>query len=87
MTREEAMQAIKMEGLDHFRLFENSYGANELGIQKLKNTWLVYATDERANVIMGSEAVFNSEGEAWDDFIERLRVSKELEKLSSGKYF
>ena len=36
--------------------------------------WLVYATDERASKITGSEKKFKTEEEALDNFITRLRA-------------
>lgn len=77
MTREEAIHIIKEEGLKDYNLNEIRYNReNELVIKQENDTWIVYATDERASKVTGSEKSFMNEEEAWDNFIKRLRSSK-----------
>lgn len=77
MTREEAIHIIKEEGLKDYNLNEIRYNReNELVIKQENDTWIVYATDERASKVTGSEKSFMNEYEAWDNFIKRLRSSK-----------
>ena len=47
---------------------------NEMVIMNVAEQWLVYATDERASKITGSEKKFKTEEEALDNFITRLRA-------------
>ena len=43
--------------------------------------WIVYVTDERASKIINSVDKYNTEAEAIEDFIERLRADKVLREL------
>ena len=88
MTRAEAMEIIKKENLNYYNFFEDRYHEeDELGIQKIgENKWVVYATTERAGILAGSEAFFETESDALEDFIDRLRAGKELEEMTNGKY-
>lgn len=77
MTRKEAMQIISEEDLKNYNLNEDRPNVeNELGIKKCDDRWIVYVTDERASIITGSEAAFDAEEDAWDNFIKRLRAHK-----------
>lgn len=88
MTRELALRIIEEESLDDFNIFnEQKNRENEIVIIKKNDKWITYATDERANFVIGSEGVFDSESQAWDDFIERLRAGKRLKLRHNGKYF
>lgn len=79
MTREEVNKIIEEESLSNFNLFEERSNAeNEVGIRSEKGRWTVYATDERASTVTGSEKVFENEELALDNFIKRLRASKIL---------
>lgn len=88
MTRAEAMEIIKKEKLNYYNFFEDRYHEeDELGIQKIgENKWVVYATTERAAILAGSEAFFETESDALEDFIDRLRAGKELEEMTNGEY-
>lgn len=87
MTREEALKIIREEDLRHYNICEQRpYREMEFVIQNYDGKWVVYVTDERASVITGSEAVFISESDAWDNFIKRLRISKRIEQRTNGKY-
>lgn len=88
MTREEAMRIIEEEELRHYNLFEE-HGPRkwDLGIKKRGSQWVVYKVDERWAIWPETEQYFDTENEAWDCFIDRLRASKELEELTQGKYY
>lgn len=47
----------------------------------MDNIWKVYTTDERASIVTGSVRKYDTEEEALDDFIKRLRADKKLRKL------
>lgn len=82
MTREEAIKIITEEGLENYNLNENRYNReNEVVIKYESDTWIVYATDERASTVTGSRKIFASEEEAWDNLIKRLRADKVLREL------
>ena len=79
MTREEAINIILKEGLKNYNLNEDRYDKDdELVIKQEKDTWIVYATDERASEITGSKKIFIREEEAWENLIKRLRADKIL---------
>ena len=80
MTREEAMEIIKKENLKYYNLFgQHPYGRFEVAIRKDGNRWATFMMDERGNIGMDSEAFFESELEAWDNFIWRLRKGQGLD--------
>lgn len=82
MTREEAINIISQEGLKSYDLNEERYNReDELVIKQENDTWVVYATDERASVITGSKKIFINEEEAWDNLIKRLRTDKILREV------
>ncbi|MGL4106696.1 Imm59 family immunity protein [Clostridium sp. LP20] len=82
MTREDAIDIISKEGLKSYNLNEERYNReDELVIKKENDTWIVYATDERASVITGSKKIFINEEEAWDNLIKRLRADKILREV------
>jgi len=80
MTRDEAMEIVKVEKLKHYNWYDNhDINSNEVGIRKRANQWSVYSSDERANPI--SEKEFHSESEALENFIKRLRAINKLKYL------
>lgn len=80
MTKEQALGIINKENLRHYNINEERYNkADEIGICQKNGHWIVYATDERASIVTGSEAAFKNESDAWDNFVMRLRADKELE--------
>ncbi len=82
MTREEAINIIYKEGLKNYNLNEERYNKeDELVIKRETDTWVVYATDERASMITGSKKIFTNEGDAWDNLVKRLRADKVLREL------
>lgn len=82
MTRQEAINCIEKEELNGYNFFENRYNKeNELVIREEEGQWYVYATDERASKVTGSEKRFKSEAEALENLIKRLRADKVLRNL------
>lgn len=82
MTREEAINIISKEGLKSYNLNEERYNReDELVIKQENDTWVVYATDERASVVTGSKKIFINEEEAWENLINRLRADKILREI------
>lgn len=81
MTRAEVKKIIHDEALGGYNIFENKDNVeNEIVILKDKVHWIVYATDERASKITGSEKRFDNESDALENFIRRLRASNVLKK-------
>ena len=81
MNKEQALRIIANEQLKNYNMGEERYHReNEVGICREKGLWKVYATDERASIVTGSESVFTNENAAWDNFIERLRADKVLDE-------
>jgi hypothetical protein len=79
MTRVNAKRIIQEEGLKRYNFDEKrNLRENEVGIKFEDNRWIVYATDERASIVTNSIFEFNSEEEALDDFIDRVRTEKVL---------
>ena len=75
MTVEEVKKIIEEENLKGGNLFEKRENKeNEMVIMNVAEQWSVDATDERASKITGSEKTFETEEEALDNFIKRLRV-------------
>ena len=75
MIVEEVKKIIDEERLKGGNLFEKRENKeNEMVIMNVAEQWLVYATDERAIKITGSEKKFKTEEEALDNFITRLRA-------------
>lgn len=73
MDRNTVINIIKCEQLTSFNLFEDrADAADEIIIKKVSDRWVVYATNERAGMISGSEAVFEDEEAALFNFIRRL---------------
>jgi hypothetical protein len=80
MTRERAMEIIRDEKLKNFNWYgEQDIKPNEVGIREKGNKWNVYTSDERANPI--SEKEFESESEALENFIKRLRAVNKFNNL------
>lgn len=86
MTREEAKRIIQREGLYNYNLFENrSNEENEVGICKKNGGCTVYITSERAGIIAGTERFFDNESDALENFIERLRLGKEIDEIEKRR--
>lgn len=80
MKREMVLEIIENENLKNFNWYgEQPLRANQVVIREVSNGWSVYTSDERENVI--SELVYDSESDALEDFIERLRADKIFNEL------
>ena len=85
MTRAEAINIICGEELGKYNFFEARNNIeNELVILQDEVNWVVYATDERASKITGSEKTFNNESDALENFIKRLRALNVLIKSAKA---
>lgn len=81
MTRECIKIVIDEECLRGYHFFENrANAANEIVIVKDSEQYIVYATDERASKMSGSERRFDNEVEALENFLTRLRALNFLKK-------
>lgn len=81
MTRDIAKKIINEEGLARYNFFDSRVNAeNEIVIANESNQWVVFATNERASKVTGSEKVFDNEADALDNFIKRLRALNVLRK-------
>lgn len=84
MTREEALEIIKNEGLQGYRFFDDRpYVADVVVIDRTETNWQVYVTTERCAMMDATLFEYDSESDALEDFIGRLRADKELRELES----
>lgn len=75
---------IKEEKLVNYNLLETRNDAeNEIVLKRHSEIWYVYATDERASKVTGSERMFCDEEEALENFLKRLRAMNVLIKKYS----
>jgi hypothetical protein len=82
MRLEDVLKIIEQEKLVGYNLFENRGNReNEIVIKKEEQDWIVYATDERASKVTGSEKTFLTEESALDNFIKRTRALNVLKKM------
>ena len=82
MKIEDARKIIQEEGLQCYNLCEERENReNEVVLKKENEKWIVYVTDERASKNINSVDKYNTEAEAIEDFIERLRADKVLREL------
>jgi hypothetical protein len=80
MTRENALEIIQNEKYMNLNWFDDhNIKPNEVGISEKANKWIVYTSDERANPI--SEKEFQTEGEALENFIKRVRALNKFQNL------
>jgi len=82
MTREEALNIIEKESLTCYSWFgkemrENWYVLKDLtAINYVHGEWVTYIIGERNCIEDYTHKYFDSEEEAMDDFIRRLRLAK-----------
>ena len=82
MKIEDARKIIQEVSLQGYILCEERENReNEVVLKKENEKWIVYVTDERASKITKSVDKYNTESEAIEDFIERLRADKVLCEL------
>lgn len=81
MTRDSVQKIISEENLTGYNFFESRVNAeNEVVIVNDSKHWIVYATDERASKVIGSEKTFDNEADALENFVKRLRAMNVLHK-------
>lgn len=77
MIPEEALAAIRAEGLGDYRWFEDATNDTDIvAIQRTESGWVVFATDERATPQGRRE--FTEEGPALENFLSRLRSNNSV---------
>ncbi|MCP3925295.1 MAG: hypothetical protein GY714_22200 [Desulfobacterales bacterium] len=83
MNKTDALKIINDEELSDYNLFEqHNERPNEVIIKLENDKWLVYANDERCN-IHGKIKSFSNESDALEEFIKRLRGSKNSKLFNS----
>lgn len=75
MLIQDLEKIIKEENLKGANICNTSLRPDEVVIAKEGDKWKVYNTDERAGLI-GIVSYFDSEAEACEDFINKLRMRK-----------
>lgn len=86
VTREEAMSIIEDENLVSYNWYgDRDDKEDELVIQNIGEQWIVYATDERARKVLGSERIFDVESEALENIIKRLRADKRIRECQKKR--
>jgi hypothetical protein len=77
MKIEDAKRIITNEKLYNINWYnEGDIREKQVGINKNNGEWIVYVSDERANVVSASIARFNSEEDALDVLIQKARYGK-----------
>lgn len=77
MNINQAKEIIEKEELNRVNWFHDSVlKENQVGIRNFNDLWIVYVTDERANIIDGSETEFQNIEEALESFINKARYGK-----------
>ncbi|WP_033165538.1 hypothetical protein [Clostridium sp. KNHs205] len=77
MNQHEIRKIIEEEKLTRINWFnESQLRENQVGIKKDSDRWIVYVTDERANVVDGSIIQLEKEEEAYDMLLKKGRFAK-----------
>ena len=82
MTREEALSIIENENLICYSWFgkemrKHWYFVQDITvIDRIGKRWVTYIIGERDSIIANTQLYFDSEEEALDDFIRRLKLTK-----------
>ena len=77
MNLNDAREIARIEDLHNINWYAKSnLRANQVGISKNNNEWIVYVTDERASIVPASIAKFSSEDGALDILIQKARFGK-----------
>ncbi|MCP4158774.1 MAG: hypothetical protein GY760_01760 [Deltaproteobacteria bacterium] len=85
MNKTEALKIINEEELSDYNFFQqHSDRPNEVIIKLENDKWLVYANDERCNV-HGRIKSFSNESDALEEFLKRLRGSKNSKLFNPPK--
>ncbi len=70
---------IADEGLHRVNWYdEENLRENQVGIRLDNGEWIIYVTDERASVVLGSISKFSSIEDALDVLIRKARYGKKI---------
>jgi hypothetical protein len=75
MDVQQAREIIRDKGLGPYVMFEDKVLADAIVVRRDTGGWCTYATSERAGVD-GTVSRFESESDALDDFVDRLRAQR-----------
>ena len=76
MKIDEVKEIIKKENLKRVNCYNSlNLSENEVGIKYQTGKWIIYVTDERANVVSGSILEFNTEEDALEVLIQKARYA------------
>jgi hypothetical protein len=79
MTASEVEKIINLENIKRINWYdEKNLRENQVGIKFENGFWVVYVTDERASIVLGSIVAFQNENEALDTFIRKARYNKKF---------
>lgn len=82
MRLEEAKEIIKSESLEDYNInLDHEIKAGEIAIVKRDGKWIVGIANDRAEIVTTSIREFDSEDEAVDDFLFRLRRLNEIKAI------
>lgn len=77
MNINQAKEIIDKEELNRVNWFDDSVlKENQVGIRNFNDLWIVYITDERANIMDGSETEFQNIEDALESLINKARYGK-----------
>lgn len=80
MNKDTALEIIRDEKLKYYNWCDDhNINPNEVCIRRLENKWIVFTSDERTTPI--SKREYESEYEALEDFIKRLRAMNKLKNF------
>jgi len=81
MKETEAKKIIADEKLDRVNWYDEvNLRENQVGIKYDNGEWVVFVTDERANIVSGSIIKFSTEEDALDTLIRKARYNKKYVK-------
>ena len=79
MKIEDLKKIVNNEGLKYANIcLDRYYAPEEMVIKQIEGKWIVGVTTERAGLFTNSIAEYNSEEEACEDFLRRLKILNEL---------
>lgn len=84
MNLEEAKHIIDQEALPRPLIYTSRMTENAVAIRRSGGKWITYATNERA-AIEGKTLEFDSESDALENFIKRLRSAKRVFEINKSR--
>jgi len=83
MTKEEVLKIIEDERLTKYNWFEYpKLREDETVIFQKDNKWCVCVTSERAGIMFGTDFYYDTESEALERFLFRLRAGNKVEEMA-----